>query len=195
MALSKSFLLASLTCEPLSSLLPAAIIEAALLETPQFAGDPDDDLARPPGTTAALLFPTATPLVLPAASEPSTLDAKPCSAVQLPPKEPSKLEEDGGFNGVPAAGLGLSAGLVREGWRFGIAGEALREPKGESNGEAETRTALLWAAVSGPSPSRPDRSRVVRGRSVDEPLSVVMVRDVVVVVGLFMALNATTAAE
>jgi len=176
-------------------LLPAAIIDAALLETPQVAGDPDDDRARPADTTAALLFPAATPPLPPAASDPSTFDAKPCRAVQLPPKEPSKLEEDGDFDGVPAAGLGLSAGLVREGWRFGMAGEALREPKGELKGEADRRTALLWAAVSGPSPSRPDINRVVRGRSVDEPPSVVMVRDVVVVVGLFMAFNATTAAE
>jgi len=179
-------------------LLPAAIIDAVLLDTPQLAGDPEDDLARPADTAATLAFPAATlpPLLLPV-SAPSTFDARPCSADQLPPKEPSRLDGDGDFTGTAAAaaGLGLSAGLVRDGWRLGIAGEALREPKGELNGEAARRTALLCAAVSEPSSSRPERSRVVRGRSVEELPAVELTRDVVVVVGLFMAFKATTAAE
>jgi hypothetical protein len=99
-----------------SSLLPTAIIEAALLDMPQLegAGELNAVLLCIAGGSA-FLFPAAAPWL--PASDPRTLDANPWIAVQLPPKEPNRLPDDPGamFLLCEPAVLGLSAGFVLEG--------------------------------------------------------------------------------
>lgn len=143
------------------------MMDAAELEMPQ----PGE---RVPSTAllcreAAGRLPAATPdLPFLGTSPPKTFDARPWIAVHEPPKESSR---DGSFLGRDL--LGLSAGLVREGYLLGIAGDPDRETKGESRGEASRALGLVEKSPS--SSSELDINLAVRGRRVEVEAGVELV--------------------
>jgi hypothetical protein len=133
-------------------------------------------------------LPAATPdLPFLDTSPPRTFDARPWIAVHEPPKESSR---DDSFLGRDF--FGLSAGLVREGYLLGIAGEPDREPNGESRGEASRALGLIEKSSS--SSSELDINLAVRGRRVEVEAGVELVLEEgsEALVG-FMAVDATTA--
>jgi hypothetical protein len=119
---------------------------------------------RLPAATTDLLFLAMSP--------PKTFDARPWIAVHEPPKESSR---EGSFLGSDL--LGLSAGLVREGYLLGIAGDPDREPKGESLGEASRALGLVEKSPI--LSSKFGINLAVRGRKVEAVAGVELVLEVV----------------
>ena len=142
-------------------------MDAIELETPQSGGCVLLAALVYRGTTGRL--PAATPdLPFLATSPPRTFDARPWIAVHEPPKESSK---DGSF--LCRDLLGLSAGLVREGYLLGIAGDPDRDPKGECRGEASRALGLVEKSSS--SSSKLGINLAVRGRKVEAVAGVELV--------------------
>src|SRR5436189_3158917 len=118
-ARKRSLLFASLTLAPCSAAFePVAMMDAVELEMPHSGGRVLlTGLLCSRGSSGRLPAATADLPVL-AASPPRTFEARPWIAVHEPPKESSR---DGSLLGRDF--LGLAAGLVREGYLLGIAGD------------------------------------------------------------------------